>query len=440
MQTVLMVASHPNQSFPDLASDASQLEGTYRLFRNPQVKFAPMLKPHIDNTCKRAGKVKQIIVPHDTTEFIFSGEAPRPGLGMINRGTQGFLAHVSLAISSDGMRNPLGVLAVETISRTTRRGEKKGKADPERESLRWLRGVDNVEQALQGQASAIHVMDREADIYLLMSKMLQAGRRFVVRASWNRVVLAESGGKGYLFNALASQSPVVEREVSLSRRRPFPTPHERKAHPAREARLARLQFAAAAITIKRPPTDDKSLPPSMQIHAVHVWEVDTPEGLDPVEWWLYTNEPIGTPEEILAVVDIYRTRWIIEEFFKALKTGCQYEKRQFETYHALLNVLAVFIPIAWQMLALRHAERFAPDAPADAILNPTQIEVLSTLPPIKLGPKPTMRDALLTIALWGGFLKRNGKPGWLVLGRGFEKLLAAEVAWRAARNRQISSN
>jgi hypothetical protein len=41
-----------------------------------------------------------------------------------------------------------------------------------------------------------------------------------------------------------------------------------------------------------------------------------------------TTEPIDTPEQILAVVDGYRHRWKIEELFKALKTGCAYEKRQ----------------------------------------------------------------------------------------------------------------
>ena len=30
-------------------------------------------------------------------------------------------------------------------------------------------------------------------------------------------------------------------------------------------------------------------------------------------------------------MNIYRTRWTIEEFFKALKTGCLYEQREFES-------------------------------------------------------------------------------------------------------------
>ena len=35
-----------------------------------------------------------------------------------------------------------------------------------------------------------------------------------------------------------------------------------------------------------------------------------------------TTEPIDTVEQVLRIVDWYRARWVIEEFFKALKTGC----------------------------------------------------------------------------------------------------------------------
>ena len=36
-----------------------------------------------------------------------------------------------------------------------------------------------------------------------------------------------------------------------------------------------------------------------------------------------TTEPVATSADIEAVVDMYRTRWLIEECNKALKTGCR---------------------------------------------------------------------------------------------------------------------
>jgi hypothetical protein len=123
--------------------------------------------------------------------------------------------------------------------------------------------------------------------------------------------------------------------------------------------------------------------------------------------------------------------WSTEEFFKALKTGCALETRQLETRHALLNVLALSMLIAWQLLLLRHLFRASPDAPATAALTPTQLRVLSVCGSIPLGPRPTVREALYAVARMGGHVRTNGDPGWLVLGRGMAKLRTLSIGWAA---------
>jgi len=146
---------------------------------------------------------------------------------------------------------------------------------------------------------------------------------------------------------------------------------------------------------------------------------------------LLTNLPIGTPDEIAYAVDCYRARWVIEEYFKALKTGCQYEKRQLESAHSLLNALAVLAPVAWRLLLLRHLGRHAPKRPATDALTPSQVEVLRAVAKRPMPKRPTVQDAMLAIAGLGGHLPRNGDPGWLVLGRGMHDLLLLELGWRA---------
>jgi hypothetical protein len=47
--------------------------------------------------------------------------------------------------------------------------------------------------------------------------------------------------------------------------------------------------------------------------VVYVREVTPPADEQPVEWMLATTEPVDTAEQILAVVDSYRARWVIEE-------------------------------------------------------------------------------------------------------------------------------
>ena len=61
---------------------------------------------------------------------------------------------------------------------------------------------------------------------------------------------------------------------------------------------------------------------------------------------------VETAEQAATVVDHYRARWVIEEYFKALKTGCAIEKRQLMTYEGLTRALAIFVPMAWHLLAL----------------------------------------------------------------------------------------
>jgi hypothetical protein len=154
---------------------------------------------------------------------------------------------------------------------------------------------------------------------------------------------------------------------------------------------------------------------------------------EPVQWLLATSEPIATTADIERVVDIYRSRWVIEEYFKALKTGCAYEKRQLESDHTLFNGLALLVPIAWQLLLLRTLARDHADIPATQALTETQVAVLVATSAKKLSPLLTVREAMLAIAGLGGHIKNNGDPGWMVLGRGFEHLLMLEKGWIAAK-------
>ena len=152
-----------------------------------------------------------------------------------------------------------------------------------------------------------------------------------------------------------------------------------------------------------------------------------------VEWYLYTTEPIATPEQLLTVVDHYRARWVIEEYFKAIKSGCDFEKRQLQDYESLVNLLATFAPIACRVLLIRSEARRTPDASAIGLLSPDHLDVLRARGRIKLSANPTTREVYLAVAALGGHLKHNGDPGWSTLGYGLEKLETLTEGWTAAK-------
>jgi hypothetical protein len=226
---------------------------------------------------------------------------------------------------------------------------------------------------------------------------------------------------------------MTEREGPLSPRKRSRAPATRRIHPARDGRIAKLSFRATAVEVRRPENLAKQLPKSLALHLVHVLELEPPEGHPPVEWTLLTTESVDTIEGVLRIVDIYRARWTIEELFKALKTGCAFEQRQFRSYDALRRLLAVMLPVAWRLLRIRTAARIEPDRPGSDLLTAVQLKVLAaTSKRVVLPAAPSAAQVLLAIAGLGGHLKRNGQPGWITLGRGFDTLLAYEIGYRAA--------
>jgi hypothetical protein len=240
-----------------------------------------------------------------------------------------------------------------------------------------------------------------------------------------------------LHDAIERARYVMTREVQLTTKRSDRMARLRKA-PSRMTRVAELNVAVTHVEVRHPAyTEGRSrkgspLPRSVPMNVVHVSELNAPAGEKPVEWTLLTTLPVDTKENVQLVIDCYRRRWLIEEYFKAIKTGCAFEKRQLESAHALLNALGLFIPMAWRLLALRNLARETPDLPGSDFASARQLTILRARRKVALSPIPTVREVMLAIAAEGGHIKNNGDPGWIVLGRGYEKLLNMELGFLIA--------
>ena len=435
----------PAESFPARFKESSELEGTYRFMSNENITPEAIIAPHRSRTAERASHYNEVLVPHDTTQFNF-GTSERDGLGVVGREgkSRGCLAHVSLVLAPTESREPLGVLSHQIINRLESKKAKRKKQnrkqrqqDPGNESRKWLAGVESVEDALRGKTQAIHIMDREGDNYALLAAMTEKEYRFVVRGAHDRLV---AGEQGETVRQVLAKAPVRDtRTIEVGKRGGTPTPAYRLTHPRRDTRRADVSISAASVTIRRPDTASECPHKSIRVNFVRVFEANPPKGETAVEWYLCTTEPIDSAEQVWRIVDIYRARWVIEELFKALKTGCDYESRQFESLESLLRVLAIFLPIAWQLLRLRTLSHYDNEAPASKVLSQIQLTCLRTALWKRckqvLPEAPTVRDALLAIAKLGGHLKRNGEPGWIVLMRGFKKLLNLVEGYILAREK-----
>jgi hypothetical protein len=424
------VMERPATSLPEAMGSEAALEGAYRFLNNDEVEASSILAPHVAATADRVAAAGVAYCIGDTTEFRFGG-LEREGMGPLQGGGSGFLAHIGLAVAADGSRLPLGILGIETIVRPDtpkgRRGTKKSRRAGDSESRKWIRVATAAEEAVGGRAQVIHLMDREADIYDLLASLVERGSRFVIRVGQNRNG-EDKDGPGKMFELLEGGREVVTRNVPLSRRL-----RATKQHPKRTERRADLTLSSQTLALHRPASARTSLPPVLTLNFVHAFEKEPPTGEPSVDWKLVTSEPCSSRKQVEAVVDAYRTRWVIEELNKALKTGCGFQKSQLESFDSILNLLAILLPVAVQLLALRSLA--AEQKHAISALSSTQLMVLRAMAKnVALPKNPTAEQALLAIASLGGHLKRNGPPGWIVLGRGFHDLVRYVEAWEVLKN------
>jgi hypothetical protein len=424
-----------------MGSDA-ELEAFYRFVNNANFSAEAILEPHIEATLRRSQAAGEVLVIHDSTYVELPGVPGRGEMGVTTTNNRrGFLAHVSLLATEVGPA-PLGVAHVSTLTRTgTKWKARKNRAqvassDKTRESTRWIRAMETIEEARDGLFEAIHVTDAEGDFFEFLWTMRARDARFVVRAAQlNR--MAKVGAEcESLRNIIDRLEPSVFRDVELSARhypRNSAGSNRRRKHPQREARVARCAVAAAPVSIERTRYTKGTGEPFV-INIVRVWEPNPPEGQKPVEWVLFTTESISSKKRQLRVVDIYRKRWLIEDYFKALKSGCSLEKRQVDSYEAMRRVLCLLLPLAYRILRLRSLHRTSPDESASTVFDSTDILLLGKAQPRPAPAPTTMAEAMALLAKMGGHITNNGPPGWMTLGAGLEKLLILKLGFEMGRD------
>jgi hypothetical protein len=137
---------------------------------------------------------------------------------------------------------------------------------------------------------------------------------------------------------------------------------------------------------------------------VWVHEPAPPAGAEPIDWMLLSDLPINTAQEAWDKVQWYCRRWGIEEWHRALKSGCCVERREFKTAETLRRVLTFDLIVAWRVLACVKLGRMLPQLPATVLYTPDELEVLQAA--IKKNSDPKRPSPLR----WA---KPTGwSPGW----------------------------
>lgn len=415
-----------DSSLPDQTESWADAKGAYRFFDTQKISYQDIIAPHCALTRRacQPGTVKLIIC--DTTELDYTSLRKTEGLGPIGNGhTRGFFLHSALMVDGGPQHQTEGLVAQEVFYRQVRSGPKKksnnsSRNRADRESAVWGRVIDAVGQPPTGVTYKF-VCDRGADDIEVLHRAQSQGGGFVIRVSrLKRKVLAEDGRTLPL-------AEVLQEWPARGTTRPIQVPATGKS-PARIAHVV-LRYGTVSLPVGRLTPwlkEHRPLEP-LRVGVVELREESPPAGQKAIRWILYCDTPTTSPAAADEVIEHYEQRWRIEEFHKALKTGCRVEFRQLQTAQRLERVVAVSSVVATRLLQLKTAAQETPQRPARELVPPRWLKVLLTLRKRPLTPDLTIRDFVRHLACLGGFLgrKSDGEPGWMTIWRGYIKLEAA---------------
>ena len=416
------IAGNPSASLPNQFEDWGDLKAAYRLFDCEDVSFEAVASPHWQLTKKLAQG--RTLVIGDTTELDFGGLREIEGVGPTGNGSgQGFLLHNALMVNAES-KEIMGVAGQVIHYRKPKRKLAKRPTAPnrlkkkDRESEVWGKVIDQIGPPAE-DASYVHVFDRGADNFEVYCHLLQEQGDWVIRASQlhRGLLVGESEEGMQLKTYLPQLKPLGSYTLSL------------RARPEQAARDVELEVRIGQVKIPPPhhvsPWVRTLNQGPIAMNVIDVVERNPPQGVQPIRWVLLTSLPVTSFEDAWDIIGYYESRWLVEEYHKALKTGCSPESRQLKTAGRLEAFVGLTSVLAIRLLQLKSLARTNPDVPAQQVVPAVWLKML------KIASKKLNRVHDLTVgqfyrevAKLGGFLgrKSDGEPGWITIWRGWEKL------------------
>lgn len=221
--------------------------------------------------------------------------------------------------------------------------------------------------------SFIHVMDREFDDSFLM-QLCSENSSYVIRRRNQRNLLMEKKNYMKVFEetkgrALSGEVPdgwtfyktkdIVER-LPLTFYKELPLDKENRLITDKTTtpfRIAKTYIGSVSFRLpSRARRDHKYYPieePST-VNLVVIKERDTPQGVEPLCWILYTNLPVESEEDLRFVGRCYELRWLIEDYYRVLKECFEVEKCRLDRGERIARLLIILSYVAIIIFHLRR--------------------------------------------------------------------------------------
>jgi hypothetical protein len=448
LQIVLsQLAERPAASIPAACGGWAEMTAAYRFFDNEKATFDGIIQPHIESSRKRIAAQPVAIFVQDTSEIdLTRPEQPVVGAGPLDGASRrGAFLHPLHAFTPDG--TPLGSVLATVWSRpeeeadtaTPSRAERAATPIEEKESRRWVTTLAEARKVAKQcpDTQCICVADSEADIYeaFVEATAEPEAMDWIVRACQNRALQWEGAGEmgaGHLWERVSAGDVLFLQTIQVRGRKAKMSCETRGRRQPRESRTAEVSVRAARVALRGPWRHDRKLP-AVTVNVVLVREEDPPAGDEPVEWLLLTSLPIDDLEQVRQVVQYYCVRWMIEVFFRVLKSGCRVEERRFEALDRLLTCLAVYLVVAWRTLYVCRLGRSCPEVCCEAVFEPAEWKAAWKIVRREDPPStpPTLGEMVQLAAQLGGYVPRKrSPPGPQTLWLGMQRIHDFALCWQ----------
>jgi len=392
-----------------------------RFLRNDAVTAEEMAGYAAEGTAARA-RGRDIVVAQDTSELSVGGRrAKANGYGPIGKGgaLRGLLLHAALAVDAESG----GVIGLVDAKVWNRSGGKKvesrrSRTTEQKESQRWIDTTTHSAEVLKEAASITGVSDRESDMYEHFALRPQ-NMDLVVRACQNRRIETDEEEQIELLFSYVDALPEQGRfKVAIP------------AAPGRKARTAELAIRFGPIVLRRPQQAAADLPETVALTMVDVREISAPPDGKAIHWRLLTTRSVMNTDEARRTVELYRMRWVIEEYFHTLKTGgFDIEGADIGDPQVMIRLVAAIAIAGVTVMQLVRARDGTTGQCALDAFEPSDLPVLEALSTSLQGKtarqKNPFRKGSLAFAAWviarlGGWNGYYGKPGPKTMRLGLE--------------------
>jgi hypothetical protein len=151
----------------------------------------------------------------------------------------------------------------------------------------------------------------------------------------------------------------------------------RDSRKSKKARTAELSIYYGSFTVKKPRIrQEEYILPTTTLSIIHIIEKNAPAGIEPIEWYLATNEEVKTETDAQKILCYYVQRWKIERFHYVLKSGCAVEAIQERRVERIVALLHIYSVIAAYIMEMVMCGRKEPEIMCDVFFEEDEWKIL----------------------------------------------------------------